>query len=51
MTRVEVNSPSRVFHIKVINKTLAEGVHHTLVLPRVDLDRVKILEHVFHVVS
>lgn len=48
MTKFEVIHPSRTIHLREINRTLAKGVHLTLVLPRVDVDLVPVLEeHVF----
>lgn len=52
MIRFEVISPNKAIHLKVINRTLVEGVDHILVLPRVDMDLVPVLEeHVFYVGS
>ena len=42
MTRVEVKSPRRVIHLRVISRTLVEGVHRILVLPRVGVNLVPI---------
>lgn len=48
VARVEVSSSSRTIHLRVISRTLVEGVHHILVLPRVVVELVPVLEeHVF----